>query len=69
MSNSKPKVIGMSLFTIVVCSPWGAAKTLEWVCRTNPAGTMGNWHPATRTNQLPVQCAKYKTKKHYMFVC
>jgi len=53
-----------------VCSDGTWDEALEWIRRTNPAGTQNNWSKDERPEVAPVPCASNPhTRKHYVFKC
>lgn len=52
-----------------VCSEGDWDEALEFIRRTNPAGTMNNWGKDEREGCAPVKCIVHPDRTHYMFVC
>lgn len=54
---------------VQVCSDLPIEEVLDWVRRTNPAGTTSNWQITYKPEYAPVTCASYPERKHYIFEC
>lgn len=52
-----------------VCSSGTYDEALEWIRRTNPAGTQNNWSKNESGAFAPVTCADDPRRTHYMFIC
>lgn len=57
------------LFDAQVCSTGTYDEALEWLRRTNPAGTTSNWGKHEEGAFAPVKCADDPERTHYMFTC
>lgn len=59
----------MKLLSAQVCSTGTEDEALEWLQRTNPAGTTNNWQKEDRPEAAPIHCEKYPERTHYLFTC
>ncbi len=72
MSGDKPQeheLLRWSLLQARVCSSRSWDEALEWLRRTNPAGTEHNWQKDERPEVAPVPCANGGGRTHYVFEC
>ena len=65
-------LIGSKLLNCRICSTGTELEALEWLQKTNPAGTELNWQSYDyneNPEMAPVQCSEYSDRKHYRFCC
>ncbi len=61
---------GMAVLNCQVCSEGTEQEALDWINITNPPGTTRNeWVTSNEKGSKPIQCEKYKERKHYIFFC
>lgn len=66
------EIVMMDIFHIGVCTEKAENEALEWVRKTNAAGTTANWGLVDYKEypqKSPIQCNACKKRKHYMFMC
>ena len=59
----------MNILQAQVCSDGTWDEALEWLRKTNPAGTENNWQKDERACVAPVVCGSNPNRKHYVFDC
>jgi hypothetical protein len=52
-----------------VCSSGTYDEALDFIQRTNPAGTQNNWMKNEEGDFAPITCADNPERTHYMFTC
>lgn len=57
------------IFDAQVCSTGTYDEALDWILKTNPAGTQNNWHKNEEGPFAPVRCQQHPERWHFMFVC
>ena len=62
-------VTKMGVLQTQVCSEGTWDESLDWLRRTNPAGTENNWQKDERPEVAPVTCEAHPERKHYLFNC
>jgi hypothetical protein len=62
-------LIGSGIFDVRVCAEATYDEALDWLQRTNPAGTQNNWSKNGDGAFAPIVCADHPERTHYMFDC
>jgi len=59
----------VGLLNAQVCSEGTYDEALDWLQKSNPAGTVNNWQKDERKEVAPVKCADDSKRTHYIFEC